>query len=54
MSPWGKIAGYLLDHGFSYAPVLVIAGSLHLTAFFLILILVRLNQPLTFASPNSA
>ena len=29
----GQLAGYLLDHGFSYAPVLVIAGSLHITAF---------------------
>ena len=29
----GQIAGYLLDHGFSYAPVLVIAGSLHIIAF---------------------
>jgi ACS family hexuronate transporter-like MFS transporter len=29
----GQLAGYLLDHGFSYAPVLVIAGSLHVIAF---------------------
>ena len=29
----GQLAGYLLDHGFSYTPVLVIAGSLHVAAF---------------------
>ena len=44
----GQLAGYLLDHGFSYAPVLAIAGSLHITAFLLILILVRLHRPLSF------
>ena len=44
----GQLAGYLLDHGFSYAPVLVIAGSLHAIAFLLILTLVRLHQPLSF------
>jgi len=44
----GQLAGYLLDHGFSYAPVLAIAGSLHLIAFLILLTLVRLNQPLRF------
>jgi ACS family hexuronate transporter-like MFS transporter len=33
----GQLAGYLLDHGFSYVPVLIIAGSLHVTAFLVIL-----------------
>lgn len=42
----GQLAGYLLDHGFSYTPVLVIAGSLHVAAFFLILATVRSLQPL--------
>ncbi len=42
----GQLAGYLLDHGFSYAPVLVIAGSLHVLAFLLILGLVRSMHPL--------
>jgi ACS family hexuronate transporter-like MFS transporter len=42
----GQLAGYLLDHGFSYTPVLVIAGSLHVAAFFLILVTVRSLQPL--------
>lgn len=42
----GQLAGYLLDHGFSYTPVLIIAGSLHVAAFFLILATVRSLQPL--------
>jgi MFS transporter, ACS family, hexuronate transporter len=42
----GKTAGYLLDHGFSYTPVLIIAGSLHVLAFFLISTTVRSLQPL--------
>jgi ACS family hexuronate transporter-like MFS transporter len=42
----GQLAGWLLDHGFSYAPVLVIAGSLHVAAFFLILATVRSMNPL--------
>jgi ACS family hexuronate transporter-like MFS transporter len=51
----GQLAGYLLDHGFSYAPVLVIAGSLHVAAFCLILATVRSLQPLPLAaSPNAA
>src|SRR5678815_1017957 len=48
----GQLAGYLLDHGFSYAPVLGIAGSLHIIAFLLLLTLVRLDQPLPFDSQN--
>jgi len=42
----GQLAGYLLDHGFSYTPVLVIAGSLHVAAFFLILATLRSLHPL--------
>src|SRR6186713_653696 len=49
----GQLAGYLLDHGFSYAPVLVIAGSLHIAAFLLLLILVRLHRPLPFNSQST-
>jgi ACS family hexuronate transporter-like MFS transporter len=37
----GQLAGYLLDHGFSYTPVLTIAASLHVAAFLLILATVR-------------
>jgi len=50
----GQLAGYLLDHGFSYAPVLMIAGSLHIIAFLLILVFVRLQQPLPFNSASTA
>jgi uncharacterized membrane protein (UPF0136 family) len=42
----GKAAGYLLDHGFNYSLVLVIAGSLHVLAFFVILGSVRTLKPL--------
>lgn len=42
----GQLAGWLLDHGFSYTPVLVIAGSLHVLAFLVILTNVRSLQPL--------
>jgi ACS family hexuronate transporter-like MFS transporter len=49
----GQLAGYLLDHGFSYAPVLVIAGSLHIIAFVILLILVRLHRPLPFNSQST-
>jgi ACS family hexuronate transporter-like MFS transporter len=49
----GQLAGYLLDHGFSYTPVLVIAGSLHVAAFFLILATVRSLQPLPLPAPAS-
>ena len=42
----GQLAGWLLDHGFSYTPVLVIAGSLHVAAFLVILATVRSLHPL--------
>ena len=32
----GQIVGYLRDHGYSYTPVLVISGSLHVLAFVVI------------------
>jgi ACS family hexuronate transporter-like MFS transporter len=50
----GQLAGYLLDHGFSYQPVLIIAGSLHLIAFAVILILVRVIRPLYNAADSPA
>ena len=46
----GQLAGYLLDHGYSYVPVLMIAGSLHVVAFLLILVTVRSLQPLPLQS----
>ena len=50
----GQLAGWLLDHGFSYTPVLVIAGSLHLAAFLVILVTVRSLQPLPLPPPSHA
>ena len=49
----GQIAGLLLDHGFSYTPVLVIAGSLHVAAFLVILVTVPSLQPLRLPEPSS-
>jgi len=43
----GTLAGYLLDHGCSYKPVLCIAGSLHVVAFTVILVLVREIRPVS-------
>jgi ACS family hexuronate transporter-like MFS transporter len=53
----GQLAGWLLDRGFSYTPVLAIAGSLHVAAFLLILATVRSLRPLPlparFLAPGS-
>jgi ACS family hexuronate transporter-like MFS transporter len=43
---FGQLAGWLLDHGFGYGPVFVIAGSLHLCAFGVILMTVPTVRPL--------
>jgi ACS family hexuronate transporter-like MFS transporter len=32
----GQVAGWVLDHGYGYAPVLIVAASLHLIAFAVI------------------
>jgi MFS transporter, ACS family, aldohexuronate transporter len=48
----GQLAGYLLDHGVSYGPVLMIAGSLHVAGFLLILATVRSVQPLPLSSDD--
>jgi ACS family hexuronate transporter-like MFS transporter len=44
----GQAAGWMLDHGFSYTPVLTIAASLHLAAFALICVAVPRLQFLKF------
>jgi ACS family hexuronate transporter-like MFS transporter len=53
----GQIAGWLRDTGHSYAPVLAIAGSLHVLAFILICLVIPNLQMLKLAhspdSPNS-
>ena len=50
----GQLAGYLLDHGFSYTPVLVIAGSMHIAAFSLICLVIPKIQPLNVSTKNNA
>jgi ACS family hexuronate transporter-like MFS transporter len=46
---FGQIAGYLLDHGFGYGVVFTLAGTLHVIAFFVILVSIRRIQPLALA-----
>ncbi len=43
---FGQLAGYLLDHGFGYGAVFVVAGTLHITAFLVILATVPVVSPL--------
>ncbi|HTC48353.1 MAG TPA: MFS transporter [Candidatus Aquilonibacter sp.] len=50
---FGEIAGYLLDHGFGYGVVFSLAGTLHVTAFLIILIAVPAVQPLSLESKFS-
>ena len=50
----GQLAGWLLDHGYSYTPVLAVAGSLHVAAFLVILATVRSLGPLPLAPPIHA
>ncbi len=42
----GQLAGYLLDHGFGYGAVLMVAGSLHVIAFGILLAGMRRIRPL--------
>jgi len=43
---FGEIAGYLLDHGFGYERVFIIAGLCHVVAFLIILVSIPTVQPL--------
>lgn len=43
---FGQLAGYLLDHGFGYSSVFGIAGTLHVTAFLIILSTIPAVLPL--------
>ncbi len=42
----GQTAGWLLDYGFSYTPILIIAGSLHVMAFVIICLALPRIAPL--------
>ena len=50
----GQLAGWLLDHGYSYTPVLAVAGSLHVAAFLVLLATVPSLQPLPLNPPPHA
>lgn len=45
----GQAAGWALDHGFSYTPVLVVAASLHVVAFLVICVTIPRIQQLEFS-----
>ena len=44
---FGQVVGYLLDHGFGYGFVFLLAGSFHVVAFFVILGAIPVFQPIT-------
>ena len=46
----GQSAGWLLDNGFSYTPILIIAGSLHVMGFITICLTVPRIVPLSLSS----
>jgi ACS family hexuronate transporter-like MFS transporter len=48
----GQLAGYLLDHGFSYTPILIVAGSLHVLGFITICLMVPRIVPLSLSSTS--
>jgi ACS family hexuronate transporter-like MFS transporter len=48
----GQVVGWLRDHGYSYTPALVIAGSLHLAAFGLICLVIPKIQKLKISAIN--
>ncbi len=43
---FGQLVGYLLDHGFGYGPVFVLAGTFHVVAFLVILATIPAVGPL--------
>jgi ACS family hexuronate transporter-like MFS transporter len=46
----GQIAGYLRDHHYSYKPILIISGSLHVIAFILICVVIPRIRQVQFKS----
>ncbi|HMD97615.1 MAG TPA: MFS transporter [Terriglobia bacterium] len=43
---FGLVVGYLLDHGFGYGPVFALVSTFHVTAFCIILLAIRVVQPI--------
>jgi len=44
---FGLVVGYLLDHGFGYGPVFALVSTFHVAAFCIILLAIRVVQPVT-------
>lgn len=44
---FGLIVGYLLDHGYGYGVVFAIVSTLHVSAFLLLLLTIRIVTPIT-------
>ncbi|HTM38812.1 MAG TPA: MFS transporter [Terriglobales bacterium] len=42
---FGQLVGYMLDHGSGYGPVFAMAGSFHVVAFFIILLMIPVVGP---------
>jgi ACS family hexuronate transporter-like MFS transporter len=45
----GQAAGWALDHGFGYSPVLLVAASLHLLAFLVVCVTIPRIRQLDFS-----
>lgn len=43
---FGQLVGYLLDHGYGWAPVFALAGSFHVIAFFVICLAIPTIRPM--------
>jgi ACS family hexuronate transporter-like MFS transporter len=50
----GTLAGWMRDLGYSYEPVLLLTGSMHLLAFIVICVFIRTIQPLSFSPRTPA
>jgi ACS family hexuronate transporter-like MFS transporter len=50
---FGEFAGQMLKHGTGYGPIFTIAGTLHVLAFLLIVLVIRKVQPLDVSSVES-
>jgi MFS transporter, ACS family, hexuronate transporter len=48
----GQVVGWLRDHGYSYTPALVISGSMHITAFILICLVIPKIQPFAISTTD--
>jgi MFS transporter, ACS family, hexuronate transporter len=51
---FGELAGYLLDHGFGYGVVFTLAGTFHVIAFAIILLMVPAVRQVTAELPTLA